>query len=176
MRHSFSPRWSLGHPGEGPGLVCLVPHERAPISGLGWRPERGHQDTHWGLPGEYPRTAALPHTRGRQDCLGVGEESNSGYADDTGVWATGSSVSEVMKKLQTLADRFTAYTKGNGLALNAAKTQLLRQLANGLLLGKLGHAVAAVMAPRLPRSTATSHHLHQSVQVGINDVARTRGG
>jgi hypothetical protein len=67
----------------------------------------------------------LIHVANLPDCLGVGEESNSGYADDTGVWATGSSVSEVMGKLQTLADRLTAYTKGNGLALNAAKTQLL---------------------------------------------------
>jgi hypothetical protein len=166
------------------------------------------------------------------DCLRVGEESNSGYADDTGIWATRSSVSEVMGKLQTLADRFTAYTEENGLALNAAKTQLsiagnkstasleiiidgcvvkpsdtlellgvkfdwsltthphveqmardarhraayiatlaghlprgilLHPLANGLLLGKLGHAVAAVMAQQLLGSTAPSRHLHQSV-------------
>jgi hypothetical protein len=67
----------------------------------------------------------LIHVANLPDCLGVVEESNSGYADDTGVWATGSSVNEVMGKLQTLANRFTAYMKGNGLALNAAKTQLL---------------------------------------------------
>jgi hypothetical protein len=172
------------------------------------------------------------------DCLGVGEESNSGYADDTGVWAIGRSTAEVQESLQVLADRFTAYTKGNGLALNAAKTQLLingtkdsievivdgvmvkpadtlellgvkfnqslttcphveqmvrearhratfvarlalhlpwgklfRQLANGLLLSKLGHAIAADMAPRLPGSATPTPLLHQSVQVGINNVA-----
>jgi hypothetical protein len=150
-----------------------------------------------------------------------------------------------MGRLQTLADWFTAYTKENGLALNAAKTQLLiagnkstagleiiidgcdikpsdtlellgvkfdrslnthphvekmaqdarhraayitrlaghlprgkllQQLANGLLLGKLGHSVATVMAPRLPGSTTPINHLHQSVQVGINNVARTTYG
>jgi hypothetical protein len=54
-------------------------------------------------------------------CLDVGRE----YADDTRAWQTGSTVDDIQSKLQRLADRFTAYCKGNGPAINAAKTQLI---------------------------------------------------
>jgi hypothetical protein len=56
------------------------------------------------------------------------------------------------------------------------RVKLLRQLANVLLLGKLSHAVAKAMAPWQPGSTTPSHHLHQLVQVGINNVAQTTSG
>jgi hypothetical protein len=186
----------------------------------------------------------LIHVADLLDCLGVGEESNLGYADDTMVWAIGNTVDVVREELQTLANQFVAYTKGNGLALNAGKTQLLvtgtkadnleiimdgclvkpsdtlellgvkfdrsvttrpyieqmardarhraayivrlashlprgkrlQQLANSFLLGKLGYAVAAVMAPCLPGSTVPIPDLHRPVQVGIKDVARMTTG
>jgi hypothetical protein len=59
MRHSFSPRWSPCRKARDWFTSYLI--RGAPISGLGWRPERGHQDTLWGLQWEYPGAAALPH-------------------------------------------------------------------------------------------------------------------
>jgi hypothetical protein len=52
--------------------------------------------------------------------------SDSGArADDLKVWASGKTRAEVAKKLEKLAAKFVAFTKGNGLTLNAAKTQLM---------------------------------------------------
>jgi hypothetical protein len=58
-------------------------------------------------------------------CLDVGEEYNTGYANNTGAWQVGYTLEDVAASLQRIADRFSAYTKGNGLSLNAAKTQLM---------------------------------------------------
>jgi hypothetical protein len=174
-------------------------------------------------------------------CLAVGEECNTGYADDTGAWQVGDSLEYVRSSLQKVAYRFAAYTKGNGLSLNAAKTQLLynkrgseytvvvdgsvitpssslellgvrydqqltnrpylkalvtavrtrsslvarlshhlprgpllRQIATGLVEGKIGHALAAVAALRLACERASGYMA--SLQVALNDVARTITG
>jgi hypothetical protein len=50
----------------------------------------------------------------------------------------------------------------------------LRQLARGLLYGKIGYAVACVVPPRLDDEPASA--THKSIQVAINDVARTITG
>jgi hypothetical protein len=55
----------------------------------------------------------------------VGEECNTGYANDTGAWQVGDSLEDIRSALELVAVRFAAYTKRNGLALNAAKTQLM---------------------------------------------------
>jgi hypothetical protein len=70
----------------------------------------------------------LCHVADLPDCLGLGEEGNSGYADDTGVWVVHDDPPVVEMELQVLADKFSAFTKGNGLLLNGAKTQLLLSL------------------------------------------------
>jgi hypothetical protein len=58
-------------------------------------------------------------------CLNVGEEYNTWYADDTSPWQVGDNLESVRSSLQKVADPFAEYTKGNGILLNAAKTQLM---------------------------------------------------
>jgi hypothetical protein len=47
------------------------------------------------------------------------------YADDSCIWACCDSVAEVMTELGEKAELFTRFVEGNGLVLNAAKSQLL---------------------------------------------------
>jgi hypothetical protein len=47
------------------------------------------------------------------------------YADDLGIWAVGKNAAEVAKRLESAAGRVTDLTGGNGLHLNAGKTQLM---------------------------------------------------
>jgi hypothetical protein len=47
------------------------------------------------------------------------------YADDCCIWACCDSVAEVMSELGKKAKLFTRFVEGNGLVLNAAKSQLL---------------------------------------------------
>ncbi len=58
------------------------------------------------------------------DFVEVPDDENSGYADDTALWATGTA-SEVKAKLEDRAARFVSFANANGLILNASKTQLL---------------------------------------------------
>ena len=58
------------------------------------------------------------------DCLGIGEDFNSGYADDTAIWAIGN-LDYVRRTLNERAATFLKFATGNGLVLNASKTQLL---------------------------------------------------
>jgi hypothetical protein len=51
--------------------------------------------------------------------------------------------------------------------------QLLRQLGSGLLMGNLAHCLPIVARPRLPGSTGTIPETLASVQVAVNDVARS---
>jgi hypothetical protein len=62
--------------------------------------------------------------------IGVGEECNTGYADNTGAWQVGDLLEDIRSALEVVAARFAADTKGNGLALNAAKTQLMYNTAS----------------------------------------------
>eukprot|EP00095_Tigriopus_kingsejongensis_P003489 maker-scaffold378_size191342-snap-gene-0.21 protein:Tk03489 transcript:maker-scaffold378_size191342-snap-gene-0.21-mRNA-1 annotation:"hypothetical protein JCGZ_25970" len=57
----------------------------------------------------------------------------------------------------------------------AASPQYLRQLAEGLLAGKLGNAMAAVIRLRLSEDSPMSTHV-KAMQVALNDVARTITG
>ena len=180
------------------------------------------------------------------DCVGIGEEDNSGFADDTSIWAIGDSLKEVEDKLNIRAGAFTRFATSNSLVLNASKTQLLvggnikrgdllnlsvivdgteikpanelellgvkfdhkfttkphensvaksakqraalvarlahhlprgeylRQLAKGLLIGKINYAAAAVVPPRLAGGTPTDGY--KDVQVAINNAARSITG
>jgi hypothetical protein len=58
------------------------------------------------------------------DCVGIGSTCNSGYADDTAIWAVGT-LEQVRHTLEERASLFISFTKGNGLSLNASNTQLL---------------------------------------------------
>jgi hypothetical protein len=62
----------------------------------------------------------LEHRDGKAD-LG----KNGSYADDTHAHAEGATVADALHTLTDKANRFTRWAKGNGLALNAGKTQLL---------------------------------------------------
>jgi hypothetical protein len=55
------------------------------------------------------------------------------------------------------------------LALHLPKGAYLQQLARGLLIGKVGYAIAAVVAPRLEGDSGG----YGAVQVAINDTARS---
>jgi hypothetical protein len=54
--------------------------------------------------------------------------------------------------------------------------QLLRQLGSGLINGKLAQCLPVVARPRLPGLTRPIPEALASVQVAINDVARSIGG
>jgi Ser-tRNA(Ala) deacylase AlaX len=57
--------------------------------------------------------------------LGVKEDENVIYADDSNVWQTGSTKEEVAWKLAEKVALFVDYTRRMGLNMNASKTQLL---------------------------------------------------
>lgn len=67
----------------------------------------------------------LVHVADLTECLKIGDQDNSCYADDSAVWSIGKSVEEVITSLSERVSLFVQYAKGNGLALNASKTQLL---------------------------------------------------
>jgi hypothetical protein len=64
-------------------------------------------------------------TSGMAEFLGVKEEENIVYADDSNVWQTGSTKEEVARKLAEKAALFVVNTRRMGLSMNPAKTQLL---------------------------------------------------
>jgi hypothetical protein len=70
-------------------------------------------------------------TSGMAEFLGVKEEENIVYADDSNVWQTGSNRVEVVRKHAEKAALFVEYTRRMGLSMNAAKTQLLLSLHAG---------------------------------------------
>eukprot|EP00095_Tigriopus_kingsejongensis_P010672 maker-scaffold1678_size31397-snap-gene-0.6 protein:Tk10672 transcript:maker-scaffold1678_size31397-snap-gene-0.6-mRNA-1 annotation:"reverse transcriptase-like protein" len=59
------------------------------------------------------------------DCLGIGEECNVGYADDVSIWAVGKDLPTVKSLLDQRAESFARFAAGNGLIMNASKTQLM---------------------------------------------------
>jgi hypothetical protein len=64
-------------------------------------------------------------TSSMAELLGVKEEKNIVYADDSNVWQMGNNKKEVVRKLAKKADLFVEYRRSMGLSMNAAKTQLL---------------------------------------------------
>ena len=176
--------------------------------------------------------------------VGIGDEDNSVYADDTFIYAVDKDVNVVKAKLERRATLFAQFANDNGLVLNASKTQLLlsgvnsatradftitfdgatispapelellgvrydknlttgphnramaaaarsraavirrlalhiprglylAQLARGLLLGKVGYAIAATNTPRLNDDAPMPNAAIRSIQVSVNDTART---
>jgi hypothetical protein len=59
------------------------------------------------------------------NALGIGDDENVVYADDTTIWQAGKTVAEVVNKLTGKAERFAEWSRGSGLTMNASKTQLL---------------------------------------------------
>jgi hypothetical protein len=59
------------------------------------------------------------------------------------------------------------------LSQHLPRGQLLRQLGSGLLIGKLEHCLPVLPRLRLPGSTGTIPEMLASVQVTVNDVARS---
>jgi hypothetical protein len=64
--------------------------------------------------------------------LGIGNDENVVYADDTTIWQAGNTVAEVVYKLTGKAARFAEWSRGSGLTMNASKTQLLLTANAGL--------------------------------------------
>ncbi|QQP49249.1 Hypothetical protein FKW44_007442, partial [Caligus rogercresseyi] len=58
-------------------------------------------------------------------CLGIHDEDNSGYADDTCIWAVANDLTTIGRLLTERAEAFYRFATGNGLKMNASKTQLL---------------------------------------------------
>jgi predicted RNase H-like HicB family nuclease len=67
----------------------------------------------------------LVHVADFPDCVKVGDTENTTYADNTGVWVEGDTIKEVFDTLTERAALVVQYMKGNGLSLNASKTQLM---------------------------------------------------
>jgi hypothetical protein len=63
--------------------------------------------------------------------------------------------------------------RGAQLAQHLPRGQLLRQLGSGLLMGKLAHCLPIVAQPRLPGSAKQIPEALKSLQVAINNVARS---
>eukprot|EP00095_Tigriopus_kingsejongensis_P010354 maker-scaffold1185_size56580-snap-gene-0.15 protein:Tk10354 transcript:maker-scaffold1185_size56580-snap-gene-0.15-mRNA-1 annotation:"alpha skeletal muscle b-like isoform x2" len=59
------------------------------------------------------------------DCLRIGEESNVGYADDVSIWAVGKDLPTFKSLPDQRAESFARFAAGNGLVMNASKTQLM---------------------------------------------------
>jgi hypothetical protein len=62
------------------------------------------------------------------------------------------------------------------LAQHLQRGQLLRQLGSGFLMGKLAHCLPIVAQPRLPGSAKPIPEALATIQVAINDVARSISG
>jgi hypothetical protein len=62
------------------------------------------------------------------------------------------------------------------LAHYVPRGRYLRQLAQGLFVGKLGHALPAVVAPRLQGEDGKGSAPYRAVQVSMNNVCRTLTG
>eukprot|EP00095_Tigriopus_kingsejongensis_P000573 maker-scaffold372_size192401-snap-gene-0.44 protein:Tk00573 transcript:maker-scaffold372_size192401-snap-gene-0.44-mRNA-1 annotation:"PREDICTED: uncharacterized protein LOC103512554" len=67
------------------------------------------------------------------DCLRIGEGCNVDYADDVSKWAVGKNLPTVKFLLDQRAKSLARFAAGNGLSMNASKTQLI-------LGGKVRHA------------------------------------
>jgi hypothetical protein len=76
------------------------------------------------------------------------------YADDTCIWCLADTVAEVVAKLEDKAKLFATYVEGNGLVLNAGKSQLLisRGENTGVFVNIRGCKVA-------PSSNSTQVHV-----------------
>jgi hypothetical protein len=73
------------------------------------------------------------------NALGIGDDENVVYADDTTIWQAGKMVAEVVDKLTGKATRFAEWSRGSGLTMNASKTQILLMAnARSYQLGKPG--------------------------------------
>ncbi|QQP49566.1 Uncharacterized protein FKW44_010277, partial [Caligus rogercresseyi] len=100
-------------------------------------------------------------------CVGVGNEDNSGYADDFFLWAVAPhniNVAKAAAKRAALISR---------LAVHLPRGKYLRQLAKGLMIGKISYAAAAVAIPRFDNECKGPNAAHRAVQVAINDAARS---
>jgi hypothetical protein len=67
----------------------------------------------------------LVHVADLEHFLNLGTESAVLYADDSNVWVTANTWVEDKKGLEDAAAKFSTWAKGNGLAMNGGKTQLL---------------------------------------------------
>jgi hypothetical protein len=55
----------------------------------------------------------------------LGDAPNITYADDSNVWLIADDCAAIKTNLEVLAERFVSWARGNGLAVNASKTQFL---------------------------------------------------
>jgi len=62
------------------------------------------------------------------------------------------------------------------LASHLPRGKYLSQLAKGIVLGKVGYAIAAVATPRMADSPSSATLASKEIQVALNDVARSITG
>jgi hypothetical protein len=96
------------------------------------------------------------------------KDSSVVYADDSNAWCIANTWAEVMCGLEVISDRFACWAKGNGLVLNASKTQVLISAGAGkdLVVNVDGKEIRAVETLELHgvqfdcRFATTPHLLH----------------
>jgi hypothetical protein len=66
------------------------------------------------------------------NALGIDNDENVVYADDTTIWQAGKSVEEVVDKLTRKVTMFAEWSRGSGLTMNASKSQLMLTSNAGL--------------------------------------------
>jgi hypothetical protein len=107
-------------------------------------------------------------TSGMASFIGVEEDENIVYADDSNVWQTGSTKEDVARKLAEKAALFVEYTRKMGLSMNASKTQLLFSSRAGNVTetpmevdGSVIHPVDTIelLGVRYDRKQSTSLHV-----------------
>jgi hypothetical protein len=62
------------------------------------------------------------------------------------------------------------------LSHHLPRGRYLLQLASGLVLGKINHALPAVATPRLSEADGGANGAYKAVQIAVNDIARTVTG
>jgi hypothetical protein len=107
----------------------------------------------------------LIHVANLTEYLGT-EDSSVVYADDSNAWCIANTWTEVKRGLEVISDRFACWAKGNGLVLNASKTQVLVCAGAGkdLVVNVNGKEIRAaetleLLGVRFDRRFATMPHL-----------------
>jgi hypothetical protein len=95
-------------------------------------------------------------------CLNIGEDATACYADDVCIYAVAKDLASVRELLEERADSFTRFAAGNGLVLNASKTQLL--IGGKAKHRDLHHSQSQLMACRSTRARSWSCWVSSSTQ------------
>jgi hypothetical protein len=123
-------------------------------------------------------------TSGMASFIGVEDDENIVYVDDSNVWQTGSTKEDVARKLTEKAALFVENMRKMGLSMNASKTQLLFSSRAGNVTetpvevdGSVIHPVHNIelLGVRYDRKLSTAPHikaLHAAVRQRASVISR----